>query len=206
MARPIDPALQGKILEAARTVLAEHGYTGTRMADVAAQAGIATGTIYLYFKSKDALVLALTEALNLRLLEAVSPKLAQPDFATAIADAARAALAVCASERDLLKLLYLNVGLSKLVEMTLPTYDLLHQQLAATLAKQMQAGIVYAYDPKTLAELLIGLIDWTAQACLIWGDGDLPMYEATLIQMLQRALVVGMGDKEIGIQIANTDN
>jgi len=195
MARPIDPALHGKILEAARTVLAEHGYTRTRMADVAAHAGIATGTIYLYFKSKDALVLALTEDLNLRLLTAVSPKLAQADFARALADAARAALAVCASERDLLKLLYLNVGLRKLAEMTLPTYDLLHQQLATLLTEQMQAGVVYPYDPKTLAELIIGLIDWTAQACLIWGNGDLATYEATLIQMLQRALVVEMGDR-----------
>jgi len=190
MARPIDPTLHGKILDAARATLSEYGYAHTRMADVAARAGIATGTVYLYFKSKDALVLGLTEDFNARLLAAVAPTLAHPDFATAIADAAHTALAVCAAERDLLKLLYLNVGLSKLAEMTLPNYDLLHQQLAAILEEKMGVGVVYTYDPKTLAELIIGLIDWAAQACLIWGNGDLTTYEATVIQMLQRALIV----------------
>jgi len=41
------------ILRAATKVFAERGYFSSKVADIAAEAGIADGTVYLYFKSKD---------------------------------------------------------------------------------------------------------------------------------------------------------
>ena len=41
------------ILRAATKVFAEKGYFNSKVADIAAAAGIADGTVYLYFKSKD---------------------------------------------------------------------------------------------------------------------------------------------------------
>ena len=46
------------ILEAARTVFARKGYAGTGVEDIADQAGIGKGTIYLYFASKEQIYLA----------------------------------------------------------------------------------------------------------------------------------------------------
>ncbi len=40
------------IIAAARAVFVEHGYDGARMAEIARRAGIAEGTVYLYFKTK----------------------------------------------------------------------------------------------------------------------------------------------------------
>lgn len=45
-----------QIIEAALTLFAERGFSATRLDDVAAQAGIAKGTLYLYFSSKEALM------------------------------------------------------------------------------------------------------------------------------------------------------
>jgi TetR/AcrR family fatty acid metabolism transcriptional regulator len=42
-----------KILDAAVEVIAEHGYFRSPVSAIAAKAGVADGTIYLYFKSKD---------------------------------------------------------------------------------------------------------------------------------------------------------
>jgi TetR/AcrR family fatty acid metabolism transcriptional regulator len=42
-----------RILEAAVEVIAEHGYFNSPVSLIAARAGVADGTIYLYFKSKD---------------------------------------------------------------------------------------------------------------------------------------------------------
>src|SRR5512141_961309 len=42
-----------RILEAAVKVFARKGYTAATVAEVAREAGVADGTIYLYFKSKD---------------------------------------------------------------------------------------------------------------------------------------------------------
>ncbi len=58
--KPIVPAaLSGggdkyqRILDAAVEVIAENGYFGSPVSAIAARAGVADGTIYLYFKSKD---------------------------------------------------------------------------------------------------------------------------------------------------------
>jgi AcrR family transcriptional regulator len=46
------------ILQAARTVFARQGYADTVVDDIAAQAGIGKGTLYLYFPSKEHIYLA----------------------------------------------------------------------------------------------------------------------------------------------------
>jgi AcrR family transcriptional regulator len=46
------------ILDAARGVFSRQGYSASAMDDVAEEAGIAKGTLYLYFKSKEDLYLA----------------------------------------------------------------------------------------------------------------------------------------------------
>jgi AcrR family transcriptional regulator len=44
-----------KILEAARKLLVQHGFQDLALDEVAREAGVAKGTLFLYFKSKDAL-------------------------------------------------------------------------------------------------------------------------------------------------------
>jgi TetR/AcrR family fatty acid metabolism transcriptional regulator len=47
------------ILDAATRVFAERGFFAAQVADIARRAGIAAGTVYLYFRSKDELLLTL---------------------------------------------------------------------------------------------------------------------------------------------------
>jgi TetR/AcrR family fatty acid metabolism transcriptional regulator len=50
-----------RILDAATKVFAKRGFFGAQVADIAKRAGVASGTVYLYFKSKDDLLLSLFE-------------------------------------------------------------------------------------------------------------------------------------------------
>ena len=62
--RHADPARAGKrdaILRAAIDVFAERGYFTAQVADVARAAGIAAGTVYLYFRSKDDILVSIFE-------------------------------------------------------------------------------------------------------------------------------------------------
>ena len=59
MARNSDKKPQ--IIDAAIKVFAEKGFYNSKVADVARAAGIADGTIYLYFKNKDDLLISLFE-------------------------------------------------------------------------------------------------------------------------------------------------
>jgi len=49
---------RSKVIRAAHTVFVERGYTGTRMTDVAAAAGVAVQTVYFIFHSKPELLAA----------------------------------------------------------------------------------------------------------------------------------------------------
>ena len=42
-----------RILDAAVQVIAEHGFFNARVSEIASRAGVADGTVYLYFKNKD---------------------------------------------------------------------------------------------------------------------------------------------------------
>lgn len=53
-----DPEKYQRILEAAIDVIAERGFFNARVSDIAARAGVADGTIYLYFKNKEQILLA----------------------------------------------------------------------------------------------------------------------------------------------------
>jgi TetR/AcrR family fatty acid metabolism transcriptional regulator len=69
-----------RILSAAVKVFAESGFYATRVSDVAKAAGVADGTIYLYFTSKEHLLVSLFEDRVERLIAFVSaelPKLPQ---------------------------------------------------------------------------------------------------------------------------------
>src|SRR5947209_10098101 len=49
------------ILQAAEEILAEKGYHETSMDEIAARVGVAKGTVYLHFPSKEELVIAIFE-------------------------------------------------------------------------------------------------------------------------------------------------
>jgi TetR/AcrR family fatty acid metabolism transcriptional regulator len=50
-----------RIIDAAVEVFAQKGFFGAKVAEIAEAAGVADGTIYLYFKSKDDLLISLFE-------------------------------------------------------------------------------------------------------------------------------------------------
>ena len=54
------------ILKAATSVFAEKGYFNSKVADIAKAAGVADGTVYLYFKNKDDVLLSILSRLAKR--------------------------------------------------------------------------------------------------------------------------------------------
>jgi TetR/AcrR family transcriptional regulator, fatty acid metabolism regulator protein len=55
------PDKRERILAAAERVFAKRGFFASRVSEIAKDAGVADGTIYLYFKSKDDLLISLFE-------------------------------------------------------------------------------------------------------------------------------------------------
>jgi AcrR family transcriptional regulator len=190
MARAVDPQKREDILKAARTVFAEHGFVGARIVDIASRAGVATGTVYLYFESKEALVAALVGDLLARLTVELCVVLDQPTSVAPVTETIHTALTFLLNERDLLRLQRLDLGLKGLAPYRpLPGYRQLWQELATRLAARMLRGQIREYDPATLAAMLIGTVEWVAEIGLLRGDGDVAKYEATVLQVMNRALL-----------------
>ena len=74
---------RARILEAAVQVFAESGFFNATVAGIARAAGVADGTIYLYFKSKDDLLLQLFEEKMAELLASAQAALSEETSAPA---------------------------------------------------------------------------------------------------------------------------
>jgi AcrR family transcriptional regulator len=68
-----------EILAAARQVMERHGLEAVTMEEIAAAAGVAKGTIYLYFQGKEDLILALVSQTGENLLQDLETILAAAD-------------------------------------------------------------------------------------------------------------------------------
>lgn len=77
MPKPRDEAKIEAIFQAALKVVLKEGYAGLKMKDVAAEAGMATGTLYIYFTNKEELInelfVHLKTAKTQRLMAAYDP-------------------------------------------------------------------------------------------------------------------------------------
>jgi TetR/AcrR family transcriptional regulator, fatty acid metabolism regulator protein len=65
-----------RILLAAERIFARHGFFAARVSEIAKEAGVADGTIYLYFKSKDDLLISLFEQRMTQVNEALRKAIA----------------------------------------------------------------------------------------------------------------------------------
>ena len=72
-------AKRARILDAAVMEIARHGYYGTTVSMIAGRAGVADGTIYLYFKSKEAILVAIFERAMQRFHEEAQQIVARAD-------------------------------------------------------------------------------------------------------------------------------
>ena len=70
-------ARRAQIIEAATAVFAEKGYQRATVKEIAARAGLAPGTIYLYFASKRDVLLALADHLIAQAIDKIAAQAAQ---------------------------------------------------------------------------------------------------------------------------------
>lgn len=183
MARTTDPEKRDRILASARETFLEEGYEGARMARIASGAGVAVGTLYLYFDSKDALARALTDDLFDRVFAAIDETMPRISNSGDVESLVDAALDVSVDERELfMSLEQVPAG---------PSAEIRSKFVAALserLGEQMRRGGIHSYDPPVFADLLVGLFERAIYECLIWERVEMSRYRETLILIFQRIL------------------
>jgi TetR/AcrR family fatty acid metabolism transcriptional regulator len=164
-----------RILRAAVKVFARKGFYASRVSEIARAAGVADGTIYLYFKSKDELLTSLFEDRMVRLLERM--RRAAEDSPRA-ADRLRAVLelqlGLLAEERDLAEVITVNLRQSTrfLKQFATRRFGEYLELMASLVADGQRAGEFRGdLSPRVVARALFGALDGVAMTWAL-GNGD----------------------------------
>ena len=132
-----------ELLEAARRLFAEQGFHATTVEDIAAAAGVAKGTVYLYYKSKHDVYWA---ALQRGITEWLHEIQARLEAEAAPEDKVRAFIAIkiryFETNRDFFRIYFseLGSGFSHPTQMP-PQFEQMYLQQARILEAALQQGI-----------------------------------------------------------------
>ena len=161
----VGPQRRREILDAAAQVFARLGFARARMDDIAQEAGLSKGTLYLYFRSKEALFQALLDSFYEREMQSLRAALErhQGPVPQRIQQILSDILARLQSYRPLLPLLYevyALVARKQVVREAFQAYYRHYADLLAQLLREgMERGEIRAGDPHRLAVALIAHIE-----------------------------------------------
>lgn len=151
------------ILRAAAKVFAQSGYFNAKVSDVARSAGVADGTVYLYFKNKDDLLTSIFSWAMGEFLARAKAELAE--IATAkdkLLQFARLHFSLLEQERDIAIVFQIELRQStKFMEHFSTTYLAEYLQVLREIIEQGQKSGTFraTLNPKLVAKLLFGMLD-----------------------------------------------
>jgi AcrR family transcriptional regulator len=154
-------------------VFAERGFKGTTIADIAEAAGIALGTIYLYFPSKDDVF----AALNQRLTGLITGAIIAGDDSETLEGSVRCRInnvfEVCKANRDLVRLVVLNTDPNSAVERRMRAGEAdKYRPIVDALANSAEQGFTRKADPVIITRLVIGLVSIAVYQAFVLSDGS----------------------------------
>lgn len=173
---PAKPARSGdkrdRILQAAVKVFAKNGFHATRVSEVAKAAGVADGTIYLYFDSKESLLVSLFEDRVEKLLAFMREELPKkPDAPARLRAVIDMQLGLLEGERDLAEVItvILRQSTRLMKEFAAPRFTEYLDAIAKIVVEGQTAG-AFRQDvsPHIAARAVFGALDGIT---LTWALG-----------------------------------
>ncbi len=171
----------GELLAAARAVFAEKGFDGATIEGVAAVAGVAKGTVYLYYRSKQELYGAVFRAGMLALHRATTERVqAAPDLAAKIRAFVTTKLAYFDEHRDFFRLYFEAFGSARAVGPGLQAeFDALYREQVRMLEAAIRSGVKRGECRKLRPDVAaFAIFDLTRgllrQRTLGWSSAALP--------------------------------
>jgi len=163
MPRPRSDDKRDRILKAAIQVFAREGFFGARITDVAKRAGVADGTIYLYFKNKEHLLTSLFEELMAEHVERGRESIGDlPDAPSKLRAIATYHLELLGGNRDLAIVFQVELRQStKFMERFTTSWFGTYLELITEIvtAGQREGSIRSDVSPKLLAKAFFGALD-----------------------------------------------
>lgn len=155
-----DPAnsRRAEILAAAAMVFAEKGYQGATVKEIAGRAGIAPGTIYLYFGSKREILSAIVNETETPMVAALLEMGGLGDRETLV-EMIEKGLDITEAQLPFNRTLFSEVWADDgiLEESIAARLKQIHQLLENYIAERIAAGVFRPVDPALVAQLVLGM-------------------------------------------------
>lgn len=167
------PDKREAIIEAARALFTTQGYEATTIADVAKKAGIAVGTVYLYFKNKPELLYAVKGDWEQQMVERMlSPELSQLPHHERLGQMVLICFEICAQKTEMAQMMSLPPQMVGEMHGQQPkNSDHLNALLAQFFAEGIEAGSFRPVDPKMAAVLTFGVVIQALYQCFELEQG-----------------------------------
>lgn len=167
------PEKRERILKAAVKVFAKNGFYATRVSEIAKAAGVADGTIYLYFKNKDDVLVTIFEE-GIQELLAILREVAGSDepFERRVSRIIELQLGLLEEQRDLAEVITVNLRQSStlLKQYAAPLFMEYIDVIAGLVREgQKQGAFRKDLNPRVVARSLFGALDAIS---LTWALGE----------------------------------
>ncbi|ONM49323.1 TetR/AcrR family transcriptional regulator [Nocardia donostiensis] len=187
MPKKVDPiARRAEILDAAVRVFARKGFAASRIEDVAAEAGIAKGSVYLTFDSRDALLTGVFDAYNDRAAHVLT-ELGAGSGLDRLAELIRRTVAMLDAHPDHARVL-LDVWAAKPPMDIAAVYREYRNVIADLLRQSRDEGELRPGIGDEHAAVIVGAIE----GCLLQSLADADMPLAALAEPIVRICVDGV--------------
>ncbi len=181
-----------RITRNAAELFAAKGYHGTTIDEIVQATGIAKGTFYIYFDSKEELLVEVVKRLIDDTLEKIDRELARKDkkdFVTRIEIKGQEMLDLYMKKSELLyMLLGETVGNPRLMKQLSEVYAKLAERVEEDLREGVEKGEIFPFDDlRTISYALVGMGQSTAVLLAGSGEGQMEKTWKALHQFISRA-------------------
>lgn len=170
-----------QLLDAAERLFAEKGFADTTVADISEAAGVAKGTFYLYFPSKEHCVLALKERLSQgmmdRFLAVLDPALEELqtgrfDVASMTRRLIDESFEYAQEHADTFRQMFHRADTIEIDREHIEAEETVIATLTAAIAQLKEAGVADVSHPHHTARILFSGIHWALDHLLCYGEVD----------------------------------
>ena len=152
-------SVRERLLQTAREMVAESGFSGLQVARLAEKAGVATGTIYRHFPNKGALCAEVFSVSSQREVDVLAEALAGPGSAVDRLDSGLTLWCERAQQGRVLARALLTEPVDPAVEQARLRYRAAHAEvIAAVLREGIASGELPEQDPDLSAACLVGAL------------------------------------------------
>jgi len=199
------------IIAAARDLFAKQGYEDTTIAEIARAAGVAVGTVYLYFQNKRQILVEVSVELNATIANVMqSPELLNLPMSQIPRLLIEESFRKCHQNLSVMSLFQVNLPSPEEVSQLQVAEQRISDALDSFFRQAIARGLLKPFDTVMYALMLNGLVSAVLQQCFVVEHGEHEeAYRERLIELIERlffgpALQAGNRAAEEGRQGAAT--